>query len=260
MKYSISACSFYKAMLRKLLCIPQDFGVEIFYEFGSGDQWDSFMAELSAHGYGGFSIHAPFAFVDIAENCDESKLFDVLKRPFDLYHRYNGAFYVLHTYGNVAYPENERYMADCRARSLDRLWKFNEICKREGVCLGAENLCSGKVPLYNEAQFLKLFEEIPDMHCVVDIGHALVTSMDIANVQRRLGERICAYHLHNNDGTADTHDRLREGVMDWGAFVQNCTRYTPDAVGVLEYLKHQELAVYEEDRTYLEDLFQACNT
>lgn len=258
MKYSISTCSFYKFMIRKLLRIPQEFGVEIFYEFGSEDQWDSFMAELSAHGYSGFSIHAPFAFIDIASDCDESRLFDVLRRPFDLYHRYNGEFYVLHTYGDVAEPGSRQYMADCRARSLDRLRKFNEICKKEGVCLGAENLCSGKVPLFNEEQFLNLFEEIPDLSCVLDIGHALVTDMDIANVQRRLGDRICAYHLHNNNGLADSHDRLRDGIMDWRTFAENCVRYTPNAVGVLEYLKYQDLAVYAEDSGYLENLLQTC--
>ena len=252
MRYSISACSFYKLMTRKLLNMPQDFGVEIFYEYGSQDMWNSFMAELSDHGFDGFSIHAPFAFVDITAQCDETKLFDTLKRPFDLYHRYNGEFYVLHTYGAYGCSEEGNQRADCRARSLERLQKFNEICKAEGVRLGAENLCDGKIPLYNEEQFLNLFDQVPDMSCVLDVGHALVAKMNIANLQRCLGERICAYHLHNNDGISDQHERLQSGVMDWKAFAENCVLYTPEAVGVLEYLKCQDFAVYEEDRAYLD--------
>lgn len=258
MRYSISACSYYKLMTRKLLNMPQDFGVEIFYEYGSQDMWNSFMAELSAHGFDGFSIHAPFAFIDITAQCDETKLFDTLKRPFDLYHRYNGEFYVLHTYGASVCTEDPLRQSDFRERSMERLYKFNEICKAEGVRLGAENLCDGKIPLYNEEEFLNLFHQIPDMSCVLDVGHALAAKMDIANLQCRLRERICAYHLHNNDGVSDLHERLQIGIMDWQSFAENCVRYTPEAVGVLEYLKYQDFAVYKEDRAYLDNLLRAA--
>lgn len=254
MKYSISGCSFYKLMTRRLLNMPSDFGVEIFYEYGSADMWESFLAELSARGCNGFSIHAPFAFTDLTAACDENRLFDTLRRPFDLYHRYNGEFYVLHTYGQAGCTENPCVRADCRARSLERLCRFNEICKAEGICLGAENLCDGKIPLYNEEQFLNLFREIPDIHCVLDIGHALVANMDIARIQRTLNSRICAYHLHNNNGQTDSHDRIRDGIMDWKNFAKNYLLYTPNAIGVLEYLKYQDFDIYQEDRTYLEEL------
>ena len=220
----------------------------------SADLWNSLLGELSARGMDGFSIHAPFAFADITADCDETALFDALRRPFDLYHRYGGEFYVLHTYGPSACSGDEAFRADCRARAAERLGKFNDICRSEGVVLGAENLCDGTPPLFTGEQFLRLFTDLPDLHCVLDIGHALVAGMDIARLQRELGGRIRAYHLHTNNGRADTHDRLREGVMDWSAFAENCLRYTPDAVGVLEYLKYQDMSVYEEDRAYLSAL------
>ena len=254
MRYSISACSFYKSLLRKLLEIPEDFGVEIFTEFGSDDLWNRFLCELSAHGFHGFSIHAPFAFVDIAADCDEEKLFDTLRRPFDLYHRYHGEFYVLHPYGRV--PGSVQEQDDCRKRSLDRLAKFHEICKQNGVRLGAENLCTGAPPLFDQEQFLQIFKEIPDLSCVIDIGHALVTKLDIAEVQRQLGSRICAYHLHNNNGLSDQHERLRSGIMDWKAFAENYKKYTPEAIGVLEYLAYTDMKTYVDDRAFLDDLLK----
>ena len=254
MKYSISTCSFYKFRIRKLLQLPKDFGVEIFYEFGSEDQWESLLTELTGQGMSGFSIHAPFTFVDIASPCDEKKLFETLKKPFDLYHRYNGEFYVLHTYGEASSPSDEAGMQEYRARATERLAKFNEICKAEGVRLAAENLCSGHSPLFNEEQFLEIFRQVPDLDCVIDVGHALATGMNITNLQKTLGSRICAYHLHNNDGIHDSHDRLREGVMDWKAFAENCMRYTPDATGVLEYMVHTDMGIYLDDAAYLESL------
>lgn len=257
MKFSISTCSFYKFRIRKLLQLPKGFGVEIFYEFGSEDQWESLLSQLAARGLSGFSIHAPFAFVDIAEPCDEKKLFEALKRPFDLYHRYQGEFYVLHTYGEAACPEQEPERQEYRARAAERLSKFNEICKAEEVLLAAENLCSGKIPLFNETQLLDIFRQIPDLHCVVDVGHALVSGMCIERLQRELNHRICAYHLHNNDGIHDSHERLREGVMDWQSFAKNCTQYTPDAAGVLEYMVPTDISVFQEDAAYLEKLINA---
>lgn len=258
MRYSISTCSFYKMQLRKLLNMPEDFGVEIFSEYGSDAMWDTFLQRLSQRGFNGFSIHAPFAFLDFAADCDEKRMFDTLKHFFDLYHRYNGEFYVLHPYGEVLHPEDFRYMEDSRARVLDRMARFHEICRTEGIRLAVENVCDGKIPMFNQEQFLHLFHEIPDLHCVIDVGHALVTGMNVGEMQRELGSRICGYHLHNNDGTFDSHDRLRDGIMDWKAFAENCGKYTPDAVGVLEYLKYQDLAIYEDDRAYLEGLFQTC--
>lgn len=256
MRYSVSTCSFYKFRVRKLLQLPEDLGVEIFYEFGSSDQWESLLSKFYERSTGPFSIHAPFAFVDISEPCDEEKLFDVLRRPFDLYHRYDGEFYVLHTYGEVDRDESPAHLCECRKRSTERLARFQDICKAEGVRLAAENLCAGKVPMFDQEQFLKLFQDVPEVSCVLDVGHALVTGMDICTVQQELGSRICAYHLHNNDGKHDSHSRLRQGVMDWTAFARNAACYTPDATGVLEYMTETDAKLFREDADYLESLMR----
>ena len=134
---------------------------------------------------------------------------------------------------------------------MDRLAKFNEICKAEGIRLAAENLCSGNPPLFNEEQFLEIFRRIPDLNCCIDVGHALATGMDITRLQKTLGSRICAYHLHNNDGTRDAHNRLREGCMGWNQFAENAKLYTPDATGIIEYLIEDRAEACVEDIRYL---------
>lgn len=253
MKYSISTCSFYKYRIRKLMPLNADVGVEIFFEYGSKEMWRSLMNNLNQGGKHSFSIHAPFAFVDIAEKCDEKRLFDTLRQAFDLYHEFNGEFYVLHTYGDEAARASGKACEYHRKLAEQRLFSFNEICKSEGVVLGAENLCSGTVPLFDQEQFLVLFRNVPDMRCVLDVGHALVSGMDISALQKTLRNRICAYHLHDNDGKADLHLRLNQGICDWNAFAENCHRYTPDAIGVLEYMDITELNAYREDMVFLEE-------
>lgn len=254
MKFSVSTCSFYKYRIRRLLSLGPDMGVEIFCEFGSDDMWTSLMCSLNESGKRPFSIHAPFAFVDIGAKCDEGKLFDSLMRPFDLYHRFDGDFYVVHTYGDEAAAAVGQDRDYSRKLAAERLAKFNELCKRENVRLAAENLCAGAEPLFSQEQFLGLFEQIPDMDCVIDVGHALVSGMDISTLQKSLNSRICAYHLHDNDGTKDAHLRLGEGICQWKTFAENCRRYTPEAVGVLEYMDVVDLKAYEEDRAFLESL------
>lgn len=256
MRYSISTCSFYKFKIRKLLGLPEGFGVEIFYEFGSEDQWDSLLTQLSHGNPFCFSIHAPFAFVDISQPCNEAKLFEILRRPFSLYHRFHGEFYVLHTYGEGDLRGSQLSPDDRRQLAIDRLSRFQDICEAEGVRLAAENLCSGNAPLFNEAEFLNIFREIPKLSCVLDVGHAQVAGMDILHLQKQLGSRICAYHLHDNDGRHDIHVRIGAGIMAWSLFAKGCAAYTPDAVGVLEYMNDTEMEVFQKDSNYLNELMQ----
>lgn len=254
MKYSISTCSFYKYRVRRLLNMDPGLGVEIFCEFGNDDMWTELMTELRSRGEVPFSIHAPFAFVDIAAEENETKLFEMLKRPFDLYHKFDGEFYVVHTYGDKAAAGLGGSAADCRSRAAERFCKLQDICMAEGVTLGAENLCSGAVPLFDEQQYLQLFDAVPNMSAVIDVGHAIVSGMDVSNLQRQLNKRICAYHLHDNDGKRDSHVRLGQGVFDWQHFAADCAEFTPKAVGVLEYMDVIDPAAYEEDRGYMERL------
>ncbi len=254
MKFSISTCSFYKYRIRRLLEIKEPFGVEIFYEFGSSEMWNEFLSQ--SPNINSFSIHAPFVFIDIASPINEEKIFNVLRRPFDLYHRFNGEFYVLHTYGDEANLEDEDSCRRTRDLVTERLFKFNEICKREDVILCAENLCTGKTPLFDQKQYLELFSNIKDLHAVIDVGHAIVAGMNIYELQRMLGGRICAYHLHNNNGKKDLHDRILNGIYDWEEFAAGYRKYTPEAVGVFEYMNEIEIEAYYNDFLFLKGMIE----
>ena len=44
----------------------------------------------------------------------------------------------------------------------------------------------------------------------IDIGHAVLNRWNLERVIKELNGRICSYHLHNNDGSGDTHRPLFE--------------------------------------------------
>ena len=57
-------------------------------------------------------------------------------------------------------------------------------------------------------------------------------------IQKTLGSRLKAYHVHDNAGNADSHFRFMSGVeggIDWNRFVDGLVKYTPDATITFEY-------------------------
>ena len=75
---------------------------------------------------------------------------------------------------------------------------------------------------------------------LVDVGHAAANGWDIPLLIRDLKDRICAYHLHNNDGIHDQHRRLHDGVLDFSALMETIRRETPDAQLIIEYVRPEQ--------------------
>ena len=54
----------------------------------------------------------------------------------------------------------------------------------------------------------------------LDTGHLLLVGGDIKNAMVKLGDRISAFHVHDNNGINDQHLAPYMGVQDWDAFVE----------------------------------------
>ena len=48
------------------------------------------------------------------------------------------------------------------------------------------------------------------------------------------------YHLHNNDGSHDSHLRIHEGAMDIDEIFKNIKQLTPDAELIIEYIRREQ--------------------
>lgn len=252
MRFSASSMGFPGPEINNMALLPKDFGIEIFYEWGSADYWNDALDLIMRERTGGFSIHSPFNNVDICMPCDEEKLFHVLRTPFDLYHKYSGEFYVVHTNGYLPADADKQFEDDCRKRAEDRLARFHEICVSEGVRMVVENLGfrRGKKHLYNHQQFLELFQALPEIWCLIDTGHTLLGDFDIYDIQKTLKNRLVAYHVHDNDKMLDQHLRIGAGCLDWNRFAQGYKEFTPDAAIVMEY-NLAAIKEYQEDKDRL---------
>jgi sugar phosphate isomerase/epimerase len=136
----------------------------------------------------------------------------------------------------AAQPSPEE-KAERLKRVEDRLARLNDICLSEGVAMLVENLAfgHGQKTLCDQEDFLRLFQNNPALNCIVDTGHAVLGGVDIQAVQKVLGSRLKAYHLHDNDGREDLHRRVGTGVIDWKRFTSGARLYTPNAQFIMEY-------------------------
>ncbi len=255
MKYSVSSLSYVGPRMKWMSRLPEDFGIEIFWDYGDELYYNAMIAELMHERSGAFSIHGPMG-VSFADECTDEKLFDRLMRPFGLYHRFDSAFYVLHTHTNLALspsPTGEEIYRK-QQLSIERINRFDEICRSDGVQLVIENI--GKrvdgVTMFDEREFLDLFGQNPELRCLLDVGHAVLGDYDISRVQRTLNSRLIAYHIHDNQGKTDDHFRMGNGVIDWSAWKECCRTYTPSAEIVFEYDRVPDESAYIEDRAFIE--------
>jgi sugar phosphate isomerase/epimerase len=104
--------------------------------------------------------------------------------------------------------------------ALDLAWHF-------GVRLLVENnVCSddlrGKLILQTADEFLSLFRALPspELGLLLDTGHLNVTAHTLGFDRVAFVEKVAPYiqavHVHDNDGTADTHHPVKSGswVLD----------------------------------------------
>ena len=151
--------------------------------------------------------------------------------------------------------DEKRKQADENACFLDRL------AAEQGVQLLVENLAYPMNPelrpLYTNEEYNGFFERFPQMNSIIDVGHAHVNKLDLASFLASHGDRVKAYHFHNNDGARDQHNHIFDGTFSYEGFAPLFRQYTPEAAIVLEYEPHVNLswAELEEQLRWVSEHF-----
>ena len=90
--------------------------------------------------------------------------------------------------------------------------------------------------LLDQAAFTELCRS-RNMRVLVDVGHANANGWDLRKLTGDLRKQIAGFHLHNNDGVHDLHDRIRNGTIDFPALIDLIDRLLPDVPRVIEYIR-----------------------
>jgi len=104
---------------------------------------------------------------------------------------------------------------ESQQRSIDNLKRLGDEAQKLGIVLAVENVGFRDGALFDQEEFVRLFEEIPTITALVDIGHAHINGWNTPELLRALGERLSAVHLHDNDGYDDLHQPIGEGTIEW---------------------------------------------
>jgi len=72
---------------------------------------------------------------------------------------------------------------------------------------------------------------------MIDVGHASANGWDLFRLIGDLKDQIEGFHLHNNDGRHDLHNRLGDGVINFSELIPFMNRTAPDAMRVIEYCR-----------------------
>ncbi|HEY3423944.1 MAG TPA: sugar phosphate isomerase/epimerase [Negativicutes bacterium] len=232
MLLSLSNLSFVGFNYTALKQLPTDLGLEIFYEFGDNFHWERVMKELYANRpLQSLSIHGPCIGINLADEND-THYPTLYKTVFAFAAKWKADFVVVHT--------NEEFngkTALVRKRVHDRLQELLALSQQHQIQLLIENvgLKDKNTLLFGWEEYLELLSSLPAAGALLDIGHAHINKWNLPTVIEQLGNRIMAYHLHDNHGLSDDHLPIGNGTIDLNPLFSAILAYTPEATLVFEY-------------------------
>lgn len=146
------------------------------------------------------------------------------------------AVYVVYHLYNFRFAPEERQAK--RAAAMEALERTRRWAAEYGVKLAIENTETSRNEeenLLTQQEFVDLVQAQTDCGVLLDIGHAACAGWDLTQLMATLSEQIVGYHLHSNNGFADSHLPILQGTIDMERFAADAHRYTPEAILTLEY-------------------------
>ncbi|MDR3592724.1 MAG: sugar phosphate isomerase/epimerase [Negativicutes bacterium] len=229
---NLAFCGFESAALR---CLPDDIGLELFYEFGNDWFWEQVLKEAYSNRPPDkpwlLSLHAPCIAVNLAAPADRGYL-DLYGRTIDFAASWQADFVVVHT--NEAYAGDK---AASQALVKHRLHELLALADRQQVRLLIENvgLRAKGTLLFDWDDYTELLADLPQAGALLDTGHAYLNGWNMEDAIRILGPRLGAVHLHDNLGASDDHLPVGCGGIAWAPVFASLRRFAPETTLVFEY-------------------------
>lgn len=215
------------------------------------DGWSEQAAQLKGCGVP-FSVHPPAWDVNAAapiKALRDAAVFLNL-RAVDFCREVGGTQIVYHP----GYYDRDSNFS--RTRALDASYALLDemiaLCRDHGVTIAYENIAGPSMALFTQEEYIHALDGIdPCVRFLLDVGHAHYNHWDIPAVIDRIGDRLCGFHLHDNDGTGDAHLPIGRGTIPWEGVFAAMRRLPGDPLYVLEYATNTPLSELERGRDLL---------
>lgn len=229
-------------------------GFELLMMFDLPDFEDNLEQNLELFAEGPLTFHEPVWGVDHAAPRG-SKLWEEGMYHLRLTQKYAA---ILHPPAMVVHLSNGPVppgLRDSMLRSaLENLEEMREMFPDVRLLTENTGIRADRTQLLDQQEFTDLCRD-RKLPVQIDVGHANANGWDLPKLIRDLGSQVAGFHLHNNDGVHDLHNRLRDGTLDLACLVPEMDRYAPEAIRVIEYTRpslHGDPLL--EDIAYLQGL------
>ena len=240
MRIYVNTCVLPRCRLETAKIYRDEFGDDLRFEILPMFDLPEFEANLAANldffREGTVSFHEPVFCVEhtapkgTPEYAESMHHIMLTKKFADILHPVHMVYHL----NNCAVPPSAKDAM--LSTSLANLEEIREIFS--GVQIFVENTGTDIKgdKLLDQQEFTDLCRE-KSFDVLIDIGHAHANSWDIRKLIADLKPQIRAFHLHNNDGVHDLHNRINDGTLDF-AEVMTCIRaQVPEADLIIEYTR-----------------------
>lgn len=141
--------------------------------------------------------------------------------------------HMVYHFSNCRIQERQKeHMLSTSLKNLDRMrsWFPYAVILAENTGIKKEGTL-----LLDQDEFTGLCREF-DLTVLIDTGHANANGWDLRKLITDLKDRICGFHLHNNDGIHDMHARIHDGTLDFDSLMPFILETVPEAFCVIEYV------------------------
>jgi sugar phosphate isomerase/epimerase len=199
-----------------------------------------------------YSVHSPVWDANLAgeNSCLRAGTLEALKESVRFSHRLGAVHLVVHP--GVCHAASFDKAA-ARRRALTLLRRLAEYNHLFGVRLLMENVGTNATSLFSEEEYGVFLDDFPpECGYIVDVGHANINGWNIPELIRRTGNRLYALHLHDNNGSEDSHLPIGEGTVNWDTLFAVLRSIPRRPLFILEYNTGTPLEKLAEGKRILE--------
>ena len=191
--------------------------------------------------------HGPWRSPKDATDKDRAERFEKMTKTLwatSLLGSKHMAIHPIMPYGTGANPEPERFME----LNFEFFTKLTAEAKKYGVIICFENMPFPALTLSSTKQIADFVRTInsDNFKMCLDTGHCAVMKESPADALRSCGDIIKIMHVHDNDGSHDSHKFPFDGVIDWEDFGKALSDVNEDVVLSLETSASRSAENWEE--------------
>ena len=102
---------------------------------------------------------------------------------------------------------------ESRRRYRTAVCRLADVAQNRGIRLGIEHFPGRGLPTVAATLAFIRETDHPNLHLLLDVGHCQIAGESVAEAVRAAGDRLAYVHLDDNDGHADRHFGLLQGIQ-----------------------------------------------